>query len=487
MKLRYLRAGICGGALVLVVGFAGCTLPSNSPSGGSSHPAPQSTVPDTPAGQAFSAWLTAFNTANSEQLRTAMKQFREPRPVEGELDFRRATGGFDLKNILESTPTRIRVLVKERDSDQMAEGQMEVEPAPPHRIARWDLRVVPRPAEFALPRMTEAEALKALKDRIDELVRQERFSGSVLVARHGKPVFSDARGMQDREKRIPNRLDTKYNLGSMNKMFTAVAVAQLAQQGKLKFTDTVGKHVPGYPNADVANKVTLHHLLSHTGGTGDIFGPEFAANLKELKDPKDYIALYGKRAPQFEPGSSWAYSNYGMVLVGAIIERASGMSYYDYVRKNVYQRAGMNNSDSYWKDEDTPNLAKGYTGGEGSLRYNYDSRPMRGSPAGGGYSTCEDLLRFATALTGHKLLDAEHTNLLTTSKPGTPGDSYGYGFGISNDGGVRSFGHGGGAPGINADLKIFPDSGYVIAVMGNLDPPAASRISDFIAARLPVK
>jgi CubicO group peptidase (beta-lactamase class C family) len=137
-----------------------------------------------------------------------------------------------------------------------------------------------------------------------------------------------------------------------------------------------------------------------------------------------------------------------MVLAGAVIERASGMSYYDYVRRNVYQRAGMNNSDSYWKDEDTPNLAKGYTSREGSLRYNYDSRPMRGSPAG---------------------------------------DSYGYGFGVSNDGGVRSFGHGGGAPGINADLEIFPDSGYVIAVMGNLDPPAASRISDFIAARVPVK
>ncbi len=320
------------------------------------------TAPDTPAGRAFSAWLAAFNAADREQLQTVMKQFNEPQPVERELDFRRMTGGFDLMKIIESTPMRIRLLVKERDSDQTAEGQMEVEAAPPHRITRWDLRIVPRPAEFALPRMTEAEALKALKQRIDQLVRQERFSGSLLVARHGKPVFSDARGMQDREKGIPNRLDTKYNLGSMNKMFTAVAVAQLVQQGKLKFTDTVGKHIPDYPNTDVASKVTLHHLLTHTGGTGDIFGPDFDANLEKLKDPKDYIALYGKRAPQFEPGSSWAYSNYGMVLAGAIIERASGVSYYDYIRQNIYRPAGMNNSDSYWKTDDTPNLAKGYTG-----------------------------------------------------------------------------------------------------------------------------
>src|SRR5262245_192357 len=150
MKLRSLRTGLCGGALVLVFGLAGCTLP-NSSSGNSSTPGAQFTVPDTPAGRAFSAWLTAFNAADPEQLRTVMKQFREPRPVEDELDFRRATGGFDLKKVLESTPTRIRVLVKERDGDQMAEGQMEVEPAPPHRIARWDLHVVPRPAEFALP------------------------------------------------------------------------------------------------------------------------------------------------------------------------------------------------------------------------------------------------------------------------------------------------------------------------------------------------
>ena len=339
-----------------------------------------------------------------------------------------------------------------------------------------------------LPRMTEEEALKAIKRRIDELVRQEeRFSGSVLIARQGKAVFSDVRGMQDREKKVPNRLDTKYNLGSMNKMFTAVAVAQLARHGKLKFTDPVGKHIPDYPNPDVAKKVTIHHLLTHTGGTGDIFGPKFRANLEKLKTPKDYIALYGKRAPAFEPGSRFAYSNYGLVLAGAIIERVSGMSYYDYIRKNIYARAGMNNSDSYWKNETTPNLAKGYTSLEGPPRYHYDSLPMRGSPAGGGYSTCEDLLRFATALTGHKLLDAEHTKILTTGKSDAgPGNSYGYGFCVWNQSGVRSFGHGGSAPGISADLKIFPDSGYVIVVMTNLDPPGASRVSDFAAARLPV-
>jgi CubicO group peptidase (beta-lactamase class C family) len=220
---------------------------------------------------------------------------------------------------------------------------------------------------------------------------------------------------------------------------------------------------------------------------GDIFTPEYDANIAKLNEPKDYIALYGKRPPEFEPGTKWDYSNYGMVVAGAIVERVSGMSYYDYIRKNIYQPAGMIGSDSYWKNKPTPNLAKGYASEDGPLHENLAWLPMRGSPAGGGYSTCEDLLRFATALTGHKLLDADHTNLVTTGKPGTPDERYGYGFGISNEGGVRSFGHGGGAPGINSDLKIFPASGYVVVVMGNYDPPAASRLSDFIGARLPAK
>jgi CubicO group peptidase (beta-lactamase class C family) len=112
--------------------------------------------------------------------------------------------------------------------------------------------------------------------------------------------------------------------------------------------------------------------------------------------------------------------------------------------------------------------------------------PVRGSPAGGGYSTCQDLLRFVAAIEGHRLLDAVHTRLITTGQPGTPRQTYGYGFATSSPGQARSYGHGGGAPGINADLKVFPDSGYVVAVMSNLDPPAATQVSGFISARLPI-
>jgi D-alanyl-D-alanine carboxypeptidase len=444
-------------------------------------------VPETPAGQAFSGWQKAFNAGDPALLAAVFERFVEPRPVQAALRFRRTTGGFDLLKVVASSPTHLSVLLQERLSDRVAAGDMDVEAAAPHRVVRWGLQPVPRPPEMAIARMSEAELIKAVKMRLDLLAGQGLFSGSVLIARHDEVLFTDVRGEQDRDKGVPNRLDTRFNLGSMNKMFTAVAIAQLAQAGKLKLTDTVGKHIPNYPNRDVASKVTIHHLLTHTGGTGDTFGPERDANLDKLKEPKDYIALYGKRPLRFEPGAQFEYSNYGMVLAGAIVERASRMSYYDYVRKNIYDRAGMKSTDSYWTRQAPRNLAKGYVDRDGTVRSNQASLGPRGSPAGGGYSTCEDLLRFARALTGHRLLDAAHTSLVTSGKPGTPRESYGYGFGTSNEGGVRSFGHNGGAPGINADFKIFPDSGYVLVVLGNLDPPSALRVSDFITARLPAK
>jgi D-alanyl-D-alanine carboxypeptidase len=228
--------------------------------------------------------------------------------------------------------------------------------------------------------------------------------------------------------------------------------------------------------------------LTHTGGTGDIFGPQFQEHRKDLRSLQDYVNLYGKRGLEFEPGSRWEYSNYGFLLLGVVVERVSGKSYYDYVREKVYAPAGMNSTGSLAEDENVPERSIGYTSfGGGELHANGDTLPYRGTSAGGGYSTVEDLQRFASALMNHKLLDAEHTDLLTTGKVATPHGGK-YAFGFFDDGGesgARHFGHGGGAPGMNGELQIYPQSGYVIAVLANLDPPAASRVSEFIANRLP--
>jgi CubicO group peptidase (beta-lactamase class C family) len=317
----------------------------------------------------------------------------------------------------------------------------------------------------------------------------DRFSGAVLVARNGKTVFAQAYGLADREKKTANTLKTRFRLGSMNKMFTAVATLQLVQSGKLDLKAPFGNYLTDYPNKDVASKVTIEQLLSHTGGTGDIFGPEFDKNRLELKTLQDYVKLYGNRAQEFEPGSRWQYSNYGFLLLGVLIEKVSGQSYYDYVLNHIYKPAGMTGTASEPEEQLVSDRSIGYTRvGGGALRPNTDTLPYRGTSAGGGYSTVEDLSKFATALQTHKLLNPQYTEMLTTGRVDTPmGGKYAYGFGDTIVNGTRCFGHGGGAPGMNGELKICPGPGYVIAVLANMDPPAASRVADFITNRLPVK
>jgi D-alanyl-D-alanine carboxypeptidase len=347
--------------------------------------------------------------------------------------------------------------------------------------------------------LTETDALKALSTHAQKLAAEGDFSGAVLVTKDDHVLFGRAYGLANRTRGIPNTLQTRFRIGSMNKMFTAVAVVQLAQAGKIKLSDPLGKYLSDYPNKELTSKVTIHHLLTHTGGTGDFFGPEFDKHRLELRTLQDYVKLYGQRGVEFEPGSKWAYSNYGFLLLGVLIEKVSGQSYYDYVAEHVYKPAGMTLTASLAEDQLVPGRSVGYTRfreqpGPGDVaapdvwRPNTDTLPYRGTSAGGGYSTVEDLLRFAKAVESKKLLDAEHTELLTTGKVETGGGGkYAYGFGDRSIGGIRCFGHGGGAPGMNGDLEICPGPGYVVAVLANLDPPAAQRVSDFVLNRLPEK
>jgi D-alanyl-D-alanine carboxypeptidase len=446
---------------------------------------------DTPAAHQLSGWLAAFNSGDKATFLTFLQKNFPARAadIDGEMGFREQTGGFDLKQAGDCAATNCSAILQERDSDQFARIVVDVDPAEPHAIKGIELRAVPRPVEFSIPRMTEAEALKAFHRYLDQAAAGH-FSGAALVAKNGKPVFTAVYGMADREKKISNKLDTKFRIGSMNKMFTATAVLQLVQAGKIGLNDPLVKYLPDYPNKDLAAKVTIHHLLTHTGGTGDFFGPEFDKHRLELRTLQDYVKLYGERGLAFDPGSRWDYSNYGFLLLGLVVEKASGQNYYDYVREHIFKPAGMNSTDSLPEDQTVPDRSVGYTkmNGAAGWRANVDTLPYRGTSAGGGYSTVEDLLGFANALATHKLLDAKYMDLLTTGKVERPGGAskYGYGFvdEVSADG-VRCFGHGGGAPGMNGDLKICPQSGYVIAVLANLDPEAAGHASDFITARLP--
>jgi D-alanyl-D-alanine carboxypeptidase len=448
-------------------------------------------LPDTPTGRQMGAWLQAFDGGDRGVFLAFLEKNYPSRAknVDQDMNFRKMTGGFDLRKIEDaSMPTKVVALVQERDSDQFARMTVEVEAADPYAITKMGILAIPRPVEFPLPKLSQSELLAALKTKLEKYSAAGSFSGDVLLASKGKPVFEEAYGLADREKKMANTLSTRFRIGSMNKMFTAVAVLQLVQQRKMHLDDPLGKYLPDYPNKDVANKVTVQHLLTHTGGTGDFFGPEFDAHRLQLKTFDDYVKLYGNRPLRFEPGSKWEYSNYGFLLLGLIVEKTSGQSYYDYVRDHIYKVAGMTSTDSEPEDTHVANTSTGYTAmgvKDGGMQPNADTLPYRGTSAGGGYSTVDDLLRFADALQANKLLNAQYSEMLTTGKPGTPDNSYAFGFEDRKINGVRCFGHGGGAPGMNGILQVCPATGFVVAVLSNLDPPAATRVADFVLNRLP--
>jgi CubicO group peptidase (beta-lactamase class C family) len=359
--------------------------------------------------------------------------------------------------------------------------------------ARIELLDTPEPTsalDLVLHRLTEAEALAALEGFVRDEAAADRFSGAVLVAKDEEVLFKEAYGLADRERETPNAVQTRFRIGSMNKMFTAVAILQLVEAGGVDFTAPLGTYLTDYPNRGVAEQVTIHHLLTHTGGTGDIFGPEFDAHREELRALADYLELYGERGTEFEPGSQWAYSNYGFILLGAVIEEMTGQSYYDYVEEHIYSSAGMTGTGSLPEDHRVPDRAIGYMDPSGGTdwRPNTETLPYRGTSAGGGYSTVGDFALFADALLSHELLGPDSTELLITGKEEiAPGIGYAYGFedhrGTDGNGWV---GHGGGAPGMNGDLRIYPGSGYVVVVLANLDPPVAQRVADYLDARLPI-
>ncbi|MDH4198667.1 MAG: beta-lactamase family protein, partial [Candidatus Aminicenantes bacterium] len=318
------------------------------------------------------------------------------------------------------------------------------------------------------PPLTRAEALRQIAAYVDQQVAADVFSGVVLVARHGEAVFHQAYGLASLEYRVPNRLDTRFNLGSINKVFTRLAVMQLAEKGKLSLDDPLGKFLPDYPNTE-ARQATVRQLVDMTSGIGDFFGPEYAATPKDrIRKLADYLPLFAAKPLLFQPGAGRQYSNGGYIVLGLVIEKVAAQSYFDYVAENIYRPAGMEASGHPESDVPEANLASGYTrrwdGGnheQEPRRNNIHTRPARGSSAGGGYATAVDLVRFVTAMKGGKLVGREAGAWFS---------------------GPMALA--GGAPGINAEIDIDPAPGYVVVVLSNCDPPAAGTVARKIAGLL---
>ena len=441
-------------------------------------------LPDTPVGHAAQDWIAAFNSGERAQIDAINAKYHRKKPPEPLLNLRKMTGGIRFLRADSSEPGALAAYFDARDTDTFLKITFKVDPA--NVTDHFDIEIAGavRPADLLIPRLRQDDVIKALNTKTDALAAADKLSGAMLVERNGKLVYRKSWGLANRETGVAVTLNTKFRLGSMNKMFTAVSALQLIGQGKLALDDTVGKIMPDYPNKDIASKVTIRMLLTHSGGTGDIFGPEFDKNRLTLRTNEDYVKLYGARAPLFEPGSQERYSNYGFVLLGAIVSRVSGEDYYDYVQKHVFVPAGMKDSGSLPEDSIVPDRATGYMLKDEKWVPNTDTLPYRGMAAGGGYSTVSDLIKFAHALESGTLLPrallADATDFHTKAK------WYGYGFSVDGEGAARYYGHNGGAPGMNGELRIYSAAQTVVVALSNLDPPAASLPVEFYGNRMPL-
>ena len=445
-------------------------------------------LPETPAGQRAEGLLDALASGDRDRIKAYIEKnfasgFLSEIPldehVKVNLRFAEQTGGVVPRQILSSSETQLRLLASPRKGKGSYQVAVEVEAAKPHKIARLGFmrpqagsKVTPPPAPQGP--LGHEQIAAWLKDYLERLSKADAFSGAVLLAQGDRVILGEARGLASRAWNQPNRVDTKFNLGSMNKMFTSIAIAQLVEQDKLSLDDPIGKHLTDYPNREAATKVKVRHLLTHTSGLADYFNDNFMkASRDRFRTIADYFPLFVEEPLQFEPGTRFRYSNAGFMVLGAIVQKASGMDYFDYVREHISKPAGMINTDAYELDTDVPNLAVGYTRneedrpGEPAVKNNIFLHVIKGGPAGGGYSTVEDLHRFANALREGKLVRPETLRQWTT--PGDKNPNYAYGFQVFHAEKPKVIGHTGGFPGISSVLWIDLDEGYTLAALANMD------------------
>lgn len=484
-----------------------------APAGPGAPPAPVQ-IPATPAGAAARAFMDAMNAADSAALHTFVERHVSPTPMmewtpaRYEAMFarlaRQSGGGLRPGRVRDEGDPHYLAVIFQAASGGRVGVEFVADPADPARMKLIEVHSMPAPGprpQLPEGKVDEAEAAAAVARHVGAAAEADRFSGVVLLARGGRIVHHQAYGMADRTAGRANTLDTRFGTGSVPKMITAVAVAQLVEQGRLKFTDTLGAVLPDYPSEDARRHVTIHHLLTHTSGVRDPFQAPGYVRGTRYATPREWMALFAHQPLEIRPGERMQYSNGGYAVLAAVVERVSGQPFAEYVRDHVFRPAGMRvaDLDAYRR---LP-WARGYSrppeldpmgmeprrGNEWMVGGQGPSTDLSGF--GGIGLTAEDLFLFTRALREHRLLGAQMTDTVLAGKvpvgPGAP-VQYAYGFYVARfpEDEHATIGHSGGgsASGIGADVEMVGD--WTLVVLGNYDleqdvRPMAGPLLGFLA------
>ena len=423
-----------------------------------------------------------------ERFAPAMQKIPMPAHIGIMMTYWDLTRGFEVARIEQERETDDHasrqgfVVIRNNLTQRESVIFMMIEAQAPHRISavfpvglmkEGQPITMPHPPPPARPR-SNAQIVRELDAYMKRLVRADVFSGVVLLAKDGEVVFQRAYGQADKEAGVANRLDTRFNLASMHKMITAVAVVQLVSKGKLSYEDPLSKFFPAAVEGSPFTKIRIKHLVSHTAGLPFWYSPNSpaASSRNAPGAPDEMLKAASEEHLIFEPGTRYAYSNLGFHLLGSVIEKASGTSYADYVRENIYRPAGMHNGDPPKDEAGSAAFAFSYQKqfderGKPSFHRSTYAVPVAGpgQPAGGGYATAADLLKFDRALRSGKLLSEADVQWVLSPKADLGSNDYGYGFDV--DAARASAGHSGGAEGISDNFEMFLRSGWTSIVMAN--------------------
>lgn len=323
---------------------------------------------------------------------------------------------------------------------------------------------------------------------IESLVEDQSkpFSGVIFIRNGDKVIFEKSYGMANRADSVTNKIDTRFGIASGCKIFTAVSICQLVEQGLLKFETNLKDCLSiDFPHFDAG--ITIHSLLTHTSGIPDYFDEEVDDDYEKLwqdrpvyvmREPGDFVPMFQNDEMKFPPGERFCYSDAGFILLGAIVEEATGLSFTEYVEKHVFAPCGMDRSGYFSSDSLPPDTARGYIqDDDGSWRTNVFAIPVVGGPDGGAFTTAHDLDKFWTALFENRLLSNDIAKRMLTpqieAKSEGEGKHYGYGVWMNADrDSVESYFVEGWDPGVAMISEVFPEKRVRITIIGNSNYPA---------------